>query len=334
MSAVKISVIIVTKNSSTLLEKCLKKINSQEFDHDEVEILVLDGTSTDDTLNKCKENNAIYVDAGYSENQEARRLIGARIAKGKILVYIDTDNFIEDKKWLCKMIEPIIEHGADCSFTKWYGWSEELSFLDRYYALIGGNDPVAYYLGKNDRARYLSEALPAGAQLIKTVNGMDFVGFDIKSMPTIGCNGFVMKSDLIKTLNITDPDLFFHTDIHVDLIKKRSIIYAIVPISITHAAGTTLMQSLKKRLQYKNTHGKEGARRYLVFDINSKKDCINLMKIIVRCLIFLPLIIDATTGYVKSRKKEWLIHPVVTLAMVVSYAIGILKRCIKQIIKL
>lgn len=329
MSEVKISVIIVTKNSSMLLEKCLKKINSQEFNHDEVEILVLDGSSIDDTLNKCRENNAIYVDAGYSGNQEARRLIGAQIAKGEILVYIDTDNFIEDKNWLSKMIEPIARYGADCSFTKWYGWSEELSILDRYYALIGGNDPVAYYLGKNDRARYLSEALPAGAQLVKTVNGIDFVVFDIKSMPTIGCNGFVMKSSLIKTLNITDPDLFFHTDIHVDLMRNRSIIYAIVPISITHAAGTTLLQSLKKRLKYKSTHGKEGLRRYLVFDINCKNDCINLLKIIIRCLIFFPLVIDAITGYVKSRKKEWLIHPVVTLAMVASYALGILKRCIK-----
>lgn len=304
MLEVKISVIIVTKNSAALLEQCLKKIKSQDIDHKILEILVVDGSSTDDTMQKCKENNASYIDGGYPENQEARRLVGARIAKGTVLVFIDTDNFIEDKSWISKMVDPVTKLGADCSFTKWYEWRKDLSILDRYYALIGGNDPVAYYLGKNDRVEYLSNKLPIGAKLNKTINGIDFVEFNSNNMPTIGCNGFVMKSSLIKDLNISDPNLFFHTDIHVDLLKKRKMIYAIVQISITHAAGTTLLQSIRKRLKYKNTHGEKETRRYLVFNISNARDRINLIKIILRCILILPLIFDSIKGYIRTGKKS------------------------------
>ena len=54
-----ISVVIPTYNSEKTLEKSLKSIREQSFNQEEIEILIIDGGSTDNTLEIAKKHAII-----------------------------------------------------------------------------------------------------------------------------------------------------------------------------------------------------------------------------------------------------------------------------------
>lgn len=86
-----ISVIVPTLNEEKFIEECLKKIKNQNFK--DYEIIVSDGLSTDNTVKIAKK----YADKVISSKDKGigdGRNKGARIAKGKILLFIDADTIV------------------------------------------------------------------------------------------------------------------------------------------------------------------------------------------------------------------------------------------------
>ena len=102
-----VTIIICTRNRSNLLQKCLTSLVISSRQKKDVEILIVDNCSTDDTrkvatayinVNKC----AHYVledklGLSYSRNQ------GLKKAKGKYVAYID-DDAIADPDWVSNII--------------------------------------------------------------------------------------------------------------------------------------------------------------------------------------------------------------------------------------
>ena len=84
-----ISIIIPTKNEEDVLEECLRSIFSQSVNP--VEVIIVDGSSTDNTLNIAKKFDVkILKEEGFSSPANARNL-GAENAKGDILLIMDAD---------------------------------------------------------------------------------------------------------------------------------------------------------------------------------------------------------------------------------------------------
>jgi len=82
-----VSVIIPTKNSSRVLERCLKSIKNQTYKN--IEIIVVDNNSTDNT----KEIARKYTDKVFNVGPErtAQKNFGIKVANGKYLLFIDSD---------------------------------------------------------------------------------------------------------------------------------------------------------------------------------------------------------------------------------------------------
>jgi glycosyltransferase involved in cell wall biosynthesis len=161
-----VSVIIVTKNSENTLPLCLGRLAMQDYDLSKVEVLVVDGGSADKTRDIAAANGARVIEGGFPGNPEPRRYIGLIHAQNEIVLYLDSDNLMPDKHWLRDMVEPFRDASIMVSFTQWYGIDKGMSLINQYYSMIGGNDPVVYYLGKNDRAPYMKDVLPRGAKLV------------------------------------------------------------------------------------------------------------------------------------------------------------------------
>ncbi|HEY5600732.1 MAG TPA: glycosyltransferase family A protein [Patescibacteria group bacterium] len=89
----KVSVIIPTKNEENNLEFCLKSIKNQTYKN--VEIIVIDNFSKDSTLTIARK----YTRKIYKKGPErsGQRNFGAKIAKGKYLLFIDADMILENK---------------------------------------------------------------------------------------------------------------------------------------------------------------------------------------------------------------------------------------------
>lgn len=103
-----ISVIIPTYNEKNVLENCIESLGGQTYK--DFEIIVVDDGSTDETppiLKNLKKTipNFKFIEephrgAGFARNA------GSKIAKGKILVFVDADMTF-DMDFLSKLVEPI-----------------------------------------------------------------------------------------------------------------------------------------------------------------------------------------------------------------------------------
>lgn len=87
----KFSVIVPTLNEEHPLPICLEAIKNQSYSS--LEILVIDAHSDDRTVETAKRIGATVVSCGM-RNAGAQRNLGARLAKGEVVVFIDADTII------------------------------------------------------------------------------------------------------------------------------------------------------------------------------------------------------------------------------------------------
>ena len=273
----KITVITVVLNNKTCIKDCIESISSQTFG--DIEHIVIDGGSTDKTLDIAKEYGCRIINGGYKDNQEARRYIGYKNAKNEILVYIDSDNYLPDINWLRDMVLPFIEDSSIvASQTLRYGYSKKHSLMNRYFALFGFNDPVVFALGKTDRLAWFNKNWNLLGKVAENNEKYYVIEFKADALPTIGCNGFLVRKKYFDEV-CKDAEQFFHTDVNYDIIKNGHNRYAIVKNDIYHVTSETFFRSMLKRIKYMNVHHNKMAenRRYKVFDSSNRKDVIKLL---------------------------------------------------------
>lgn len=93
-----VSIIIPAYNTGKYLKKCLDSI--YKLNMNTIEIIMIDDGSTDDTLDimkKYKEKEKIETKIVTQKNQglSASRNLGLTIAKGKYILFIDSDDFVD-----------------------------------------------------------------------------------------------------------------------------------------------------------------------------------------------------------------------------------------------
>jgi len=89
--SVELSIIIPTHNSVSIIEQCICSLTSQSYPRDRYEIIVVDDGSKDGTIDLSKKSGADKVIEIEPCFQGKARNIGAEIANGKFLAFIDSD---------------------------------------------------------------------------------------------------------------------------------------------------------------------------------------------------------------------------------------------------
>lgn len=87
----RISAVVPTKNSARTIRACLTSLRHQT--HPDVEVIVVDNASSDDTAAIARELADIAVDRG--PERSAQRNHGAALSSGDVIVYIDSDMVLE-----------------------------------------------------------------------------------------------------------------------------------------------------------------------------------------------------------------------------------------------
>lgn len=108
----KISVIIASFNSESrsYLRRCLESIKSQKYSG-EVEIIVVDGGSTDESVAISLAHGArvIYnpniTELGFAGGKN----LGINNSTGEFIAIVDADNILMNQDYLTKMIQPFLE---------------------------------------------------------------------------------------------------------------------------------------------------------------------------------------------------------------------------------
>ncbi|CAN5302209.1 hypothetical protein BH10PAT1_BH10PAT1_3070 [soil metagenome] len=110
----KISVIIPVFNEEKVIAECLTSLREQN--EKDFEIIVVDDGSTDKTLEIIRKFNVVILEQKHQGPATARNL-GAKNAKGKILVFVDAD-MTYNSNFLQNLVKPIQENKANGTFSK------------------------------------------------------------------------------------------------------------------------------------------------------------------------------------------------------------------------
>ena len=113
----KASAIVVSYNRASTLAHCIEKLHAQSAD--DYEVIVIDDGSTDSTQNimeKIKDNRFRYFRNKGKKGQPYARNKGIKNSKGDIIIFVDSDvlvdkNFIRDHINLHKRKEKLIVQG-------------------------------------------------------------------------------------------------------------------------------------------------------------------------------------------------------------------------------
>ena len=96
----KVSVVIAVYNTAKYLEQCLKSIFNQTMSSDELEIVIVNDGSTDNSMEVIRKitaerSNVVIIDKKVNESTFWGRVDGMLAASGDYVGFIDSDDWIE-----------------------------------------------------------------------------------------------------------------------------------------------------------------------------------------------------------------------------------------------
>lgn len=119
------SVIVPTYMEEKYIGRCLEAIADQSYPREKYEIIVSDSNSKDNTINIAKRNAKVLVTD--KRGISLGRNLGAKEARGEVLVFIDAD-VVVDKNFL-QIIDDALKEGLIGASGIWYPRDGE--FLQR-----------------------------------------------------------------------------------------------------------------------------------------------------------------------------------------------------------
>ena len=176
-----ISIIIPTRNRSSLLERTLASMSKQTISEESFEVIIVDNGSSDNTKDISLSFGGEFANFQYIYEREpglhVGRHAGLKAAKGEILIYAD-----DDIEALPTWIEAIND-----------------SFRDPQVALVGGNNFPKYESKPPEWVNDLWRTTPWG-KVNAIYSILDF-GKECKEIPANyvwGCNFAILKSVLLE----------------------------------------------------------------------------------------------------------------------------------------
>jgi len=301
----KISIITPTLNSSRTIKYYFDSINKQLYEG-EIEIIVVDGGSNDDTLNQAKTNNAkIY--SNKLVTAESGKSLGIKKATGDIVLFIDSDNVLPEKLWLKKMIFPLLKDETIlASEPIRFSYRKNDHWLTRYFALLGMGDPLNLFIGNYDRYSYVTNRWTNIRLTSKKFNGYIKTKLEYE-IPTIGANGFVIRKKVFDQYQV--DDYLFDIDLLKKITKEHPIFVAKVNVGIIHLFSgdiKTFVRKQSRRIRDYLYYKKDGKRED---SFNNKYLYWGIFKFIISCFLVIPLILQTIRGYMRKKDAAWLFHP-------------------------
>ncbi len=324
----KLTVLIVTLNNGRSLETCLAAIRAQEYPVRNIEYLNVDGGSSDRTIQILKKYGFKTIKSPVGPNAEAQRGVGLKAAKHNLIVSLDADNYITDRKWLRKMVQPFIDDPSVVhAGTLHYHYEKNDAPFNRYNALFGAIDPIVFYVGIPDRVPWYKKTWHGGT-IISRNSRYTTVDFSKETLPTVGCNGVVYKRDVLLKYAKSSPENFLHIDVFADLVEAGFTRFAIVDADVHHDTAISLTFLMKKRIAFLSSYYLTSSikRRYLIYNPEKRRDRIRLGVYVLYTMTVIKPFFDALRGFIVLPDPAWFLHPIVCWVYLLAYGIATLKK--------
>ena len=196
----------------SVFRRMLEAIVAQTYPKRLIEHVVVDGGSSDGTLALAIRFGCRLVSHPALRNKEQVRFAkGFSLLKGDIVLILESDNILPDSRWIERLVEPFVdERRVSFSFPAYNAYTQDMTMLTKYCALMGSPDPTLFYLKKSDK-------IPAGQTrydkgvVLKEMSDYWIVRFEPEGLPTLGDNGFMVRREIL-ALALKKNREYIHVD--------------------------------------------------------------------------------------------------------------------------
>jgi len=297
-----LSIIIPTRNSAASLEECLLAVQNQTYKN--IEIIISDGHSTDNTLSIAKKYNARIV-ANHKLLAEPGVTLGFQESHGDILIVLAIDNIFRDEFAFERLAKIFSNPEIFAAFPKHVS-SKSDSIFTKYVNTF--TDPFNHFLyGYASNSRTFNKIF----KTLEHTNLYDLYDFKSSNInPVIAvAQGFAVRREF---LNIKRNEMDDISPV-LNLIKEGKKIAYAHSIDLYHHTIKNMNHFIRKqRWATKNAFMGE------TFGINSRSHLLTMsQKIMVyfypaySISVVLPCI-NALCHLIIDRESMWIFHPIIS----------------------
>ncbi|MGI5084547.1 glycosyltransferase family 2 protein [Treponema putidum] len=209
-----VSIMIATFNSEKVLPRTLEAIRAQTYPQDKLEILAIDGGSTDSTLEIAKKADCKIIDNPKTEPSYAK-LLGFQECTGKYLISIDHDEVMENKNSILLKVKAAEDH-PECKVVMCSGYKRPQDYpaLNQYLSDFGDPFSLFMYNCPKDYQFWLP-FLKKYFMVVSETDNFSIISFSKNTKPVlveIACLGTMINVDYFKKIDIgfkISPILFY-----------------------------------------------------------------------------------------------------------------------------
>lgn len=312
----KISVAIPTYNEEENIERCLSSVFGQDYPSDLLEVFVLDGGSTDRTVELAKQYPIIYM-FNKKRDAESAKMLGFSHATGDLFFYLDADLDLACRDWFRRLLFPLMDDpNIAGSFTRFVPYADDPP-LNRYLSYHELQlDPMLEYL------------CPRLSDIVTEDRDQYCVcDFQPHKSPPVGI--CLYRMHLLRPI-IEQVEGFVWVDIAIPILLSRHghSLFAYVPDAGVHHLTVKHMGDMykKKRRDANNTYlPAVGNREFTYVDYDSSPDVLRLAWWVVYANLVVP---GLCRGLYKSIKyRDWAcLYELPTTTLLTDYIIWLFLR--------
>jgi glycosyltransferase involved in cell wall biosynthesis len=272
----------------------------------EVEIVLIDGGSTDRTLTIARDFGVEQILGNPLQTGEAGKAIGFRAARGDLLLTIDSDNVLVGDDWLARMVQPFQDPEVISSQALRWDYRRTDHFITRWAALTGVNDPLALYVGNYDRYSHLRCRWTDYPHSSEQRDGWLRVELNPRFVPAMGANGYLVRRTALSVVPV--GDYFFDIDFVYDLVQRGYRTIALVDVPVRHYYCDSIGRFYKKTRRRVDDYfffARAGIGRSYPWTTRNTR---GIARFALSSGLVLPLVADVVRGARRRPDRAWLFH--------------------------